>query len=78
MKPEQNVWHLADHIFKCIFLRERSDLLTQISSKFVAKVPFDSMSALIQVSNKWQAIAWTNADQVASLYGVTGTHKVKG
>ena len=48
-KPEQNGRHLADDIFKYIFLNEKFRILIRISLKFVLKVPIDNKSVLVQV-----------------------------
>ena len=48
-KPDQNGRHLADDIFKCIFLNEKFRILIRISLKFVLKVPIDNKSVLVQV-----------------------------
>ena len=45
----QNGPHLADNIFKCIFMKENYDFFISISLKFVHMGPIDNKSALIQV-----------------------------
>ena len=44
--PEQNGRHLANDIFKCIFLNEKFCILIKISLKFVPEGPIDSNQAL--------------------------------
>ena len=41
--------HLAEDIFKCIFLNENYGVLVEISLKFVSKGVIDNKSALVQV-----------------------------
>ena len=56
---------LADDIFYCIFLNENDWILIQISLKFVPECPIDSIcSDNGLVSNRGQAITWTNAYSV--------------
>ena len=45
----QNSRHLADDIFKCIFMNESVCILNRISLKFVPRDPFDNKSAMVQV-----------------------------
>ena len=45
----QNGRHLADGIFKCIFMNEQFCILIRISLKFVPRDPIDSKSALLEV-----------------------------
>ena len=47
--PEQNGRHLADDIFRCIFVNEKFCISIQISLKLVPKGQIDYKSALIQV-----------------------------
>ena len=46
---EQNGWHFADDILKCIFLNEHGCILIQSSLKFVPKDVIDDKLALFQV-----------------------------
>ena len=48
----QNGRHFADDIFRCIFVNEKSCILTKISLKFVPMGPIDNNPALVQI------IAW--------------------
>ena len=43
-----NGYHVADNIFRCIFLNENYCIFSQISLKSVPKGRFDSKSALVQ------------------------------
>ena len=45
----QNGRHLADDIFRCIFLKENMCILIWISPKFVHKGPINNQSATVQV-----------------------------
>ena len=66
MKPEQNGWHFADSIFKCIFLNEKFYILIKILWKFVPKDPTNDKSALVQtMAWHWTGITWTNVDHDA-------------
>ena len=47
--PGQNGRHLADDIFRRIFLNEKFSLLFRISLKFLHKGPIDNKWALVQV-----------------------------
>ena len=47
--PEQNGWHLADNTLESNFLKEKFNILIQISLKFVPEGPTDNQPALIQV-----------------------------
>ena len=49
LRPRQNGTHLADNIFKCIFLNENVWIWIKISLKFVPKGPIDNMQALVQI-----------------------------
>ena len=40
---------LADNIFKRIFLNEKTQILIQISLKFVLKGPINKITALVQI-----------------------------
>ena len=51
--PGQNGWHIADYIFKCIFMNEKFCILVEISLKFVTKGPIDNKSEWVQVM-AWQ------------------------
>ena len=46
---EQNGWHFADKIFKCIFLNQNVWIPLNISLKFVLKVRINNMPALVQI-----------------------------
>ena len=52
MMQRQNGRHLADDIFKCIFVKENYYTSVQISLKFITRGPIDNDSALVQV------VAW--------------------
>ena len=45
--PGQNGRHLADDIFRYIFVNEKICILIEISPKFVPKGPIDSNIALV-------------------------------
>ena len=45
----QNGCHLADNIFKHIFLNENVGILIKISLMFVPGGPIDNMTALVQI-----------------------------
>ena len=47
ISPRQNGCHLADNIFRCIFMNEKFCILIQISLKFVPKYPIDNNPALV-------------------------------
>ena len=47
--PGQNGRHVADDVFKCIFLNEKFCILIRIALRFVPKGPIDNKSALVQV-----------------------------
>ena len=47
--PRQNGCHLADDIFKCIFLNENVWIFIKISLKFVRKGPINNIPALVQI-----------------------------
>ena len=48
-RPRQNGCHIADAIYKCIFLNENVWISIRISLKFVSKGPINNKSALVQV-----------------------------
>ena len=50
MRSKQNLRHIADDIFKCIFLNENQDIFIQISLKLVTKGLVDDMLPLPQVT----------------------------
>ena len=52
LRPRQNGRHLADDIFKCIFLNENIWIPIKISLKFVPKGRINNIPALVQI------IAW--------------------
>ena len=47
LPPGQNDRHVADGIFRCIFMNEKFCILSKISLKFVPKGPFDNNPALV-------------------------------
>ena len=49
LRPRQNGRHLADYIFKCIFLNENVWILIKIPLKFVLKGPLNNIPALVQI-----------------------------
>ena len=50
LMPEQNSWHFADDIFKCIFFNENLEILIQISLYFAPKEGWiENISAVVQV-----------------------------
>ena len=49
LRPRQNGRHLADDIFKCIFLDENVWIPIKISLKFVPKGPINDIPALVQI-----------------------------
>ena len=49
MRPRQNGRHLADDIFKCIFLNENIWIHINISLKFVPKSRIINIPALVQI-----------------------------
>ena len=49
LRPRQNGRHLADDMFKCIFLNENVWIPIAISLKFVPKVPINNIPALVQI-----------------------------
>ena len=49
LTPRQNGCHLADDIFKCIFLNENAWISLKISLKFVPKVQINNIPALVQI-----------------------------
>ena len=56
LRPRQNGCHLADNIFKCIFLNENVSVAIKISLKFVPKGPINNIPALVQI------MAWRRLD----------------
>ena len=62
LTPRQNGRHLADNIFKCIFLNENAGMPIKISLKFVPKGPIHNITVLVQIMAWCQAIIWTNDD----------------
>ena len=53
--PGQNGRHFADDISRCIFVNEKFCILIKVSLKFVAKIPIDNNTALVQI------MAWRRA-----------------
>ena len=49
LRPTQNGRHLADDIFKCIFLNENVWFPNKNSLKFVPKAPISNIPALVQI-----------------------------
>ena len=49
LRPRRNGRHLADDIFKCIFLNENVWIPIKISLKFVPKGPINYIPALVQI-----------------------------
>ena len=49
LRPRQNDRHLADDLFKCIFLKENVWISIKISRKCVTKGPINNITALVQV-----------------------------
>ena len=47
LRPRQNGRHFTDDVFKCVFVNENARILLKISVKFVSKVPFNNIPALI-------------------------------
>ena len=45
--PGQNGCHLADDIFRCVFINENFCIVIKISLRFVSKCPIDNISTLI-------------------------------
>ena len=69
LRQRENVRHLADDIFKCIFFNENVRILIEISLKFVPRIHLNWQSVSIGsgnglAPNRWQAITWTNDDPV--------------
>ena len=56
LRPTQNGWHLADDIFKCIFLNENTSISINISLKFVPDGRINNIPALVQI------ITWRRSD----------------
>ena len=53
LRLEQNCWHFADDMFKCIFFNENFGI--QISLNFIPKGPIDNKPALVQIMACWWA-----------------------
>ena len=51
----QNRCHLADDIYRCIFVNENFFILIKISLKFVPEGPINNIQALVQVM-AWRRI----------------------
>ena len=49
LRPRQNGRHLADDIFKCIFLNENIRISIKISLKIVPKGPINNIPAMVQI-----------------------------
>ena len=49
LRPRHNGRHLADDIFKCIFLNENVSISIKFSLKFVPKGQINYISALVQI-----------------------------
>ena len=49
LRPRQSERHLADDIFKCIFVNENVWIPIKISLKFVPKGPINNIPALVQI-----------------------------
>ena len=49
LRPRRNRRHLADDIFKCIFLNENVWISITVSLKFVPKGPINNIPALVQI-----------------------------
>ena len=49
LRPIQNGRHLADDIFKCIFLNENAWIAFKISLKFIPKVWINNILTLVQI-----------------------------
>ena len=49
LRPRQDGRHIADDIFKCIFLFENAWISITISLKFVPKGPINNIPALVQI-----------------------------
>ena len=63
LKPRQNGPHLADDIFKYIFLNKKVWIVNKIFLNFITKGPIDNESSLTFLCNglvPQQAIIWTN------------------
>ena len=53
--PGQNGRHLADDVFRCIFMNEKFCVLIEISLKFVPKGPIGNSPTLVQIM-AWRRI----------------------
>ena len=61
LRSRQNAQHLADVIFRRIFLNENCFILIRNSLKLVPTGPANNNPVLVQVMAwRWQAIIWTN------------------
>ena len=49
LRPRQHRRHIADDIFKCIFLNKNLWISLKISLKFVPKVPIINIPTLVQI-----------------------------
>ena len=49
LRPRQSGRHLADDIFKCIFMNENVWIVLKISLEFVPKVQINNIPALVQI-----------------------------
>ena len=62
----KNGCHLADDNFRCLYIYEKSCILTKISLRFVPKGPIGNNPSIGLdnglAPNRWWAIMWTNAD----------------
>ena len=69
LRPRQNGRHIADDIFKCIFLNENIRFFINTSLKFVPKGPIKNIPALVQImawgwpgnkplSQQWWQVYW--------------------
>ena len=66
LRSEQNGYCFADHIFKCISLKEEVCILFVIPLKFITRGPNDNISSWIQVT-VWHLDTWTNVDEILNL-----------
>ena len=63
-KHRKNGHHVADDIFKCIFLKEKVSIWRKISVKFVPMGPIDNKSALVHLMPyRRKAFTQTNVDK---------------
>ena len=54
VRNELTHWHLADDIYKCIFLKEKFCILIRRSLKFVPQSPINDKSVLVQPTTWYQ------------------------